>query len=389
MAETKKLNLDRLLLQNGPVCLVLQAEMKTVGDQDMFQPAGFPQIGHVIYKAPRKNGDGQWTEEQVCIVDSAASMANHLETVCVSSGDGLDVHPDLRGLPYVVCVTDGEGDDPLRPVTNTLQEGHRLASDYFVDPAEARLVNDKEKKKDKWRVFREVLREEFGIREVKKNDKYFVYPDNWWTIFATIFKYDPNSLVHGVLFAKEQIKISRFVSAQMEAFGAARVRGSGVKFDALGKTVSGQPIFATDSETAHSIRATFILDLALLRSYRRKDNGKKGDLGLNEVQTRLILELALWKINALLSRPFRFRSRCYLQCAALAISDEHGSYGQELPALNIRKALDDCGFGASPDSATRVYYSAEKLFKPGKDEAVTEGASEGSDTGEGAGSDQD
>jgi hypothetical protein len=29
-----------------------------------------------------------------------------------------------------------------------------------------------------------------------------------WDIYKTLFKYDPNSLVHGVLFAREQIKIS-------------------------------------------------------------------------------------------------------------------------------------------------------------------------------------
>ena len=60
----------------GPSPLVLTATLEPiVGDR--FQPAGFPEIGHVIYKAPRKGG----TTENVCIVDSAASMANHLESV--------------------------------------------------------------------------------------------------------------------------------------------------------------------------------------------------------------------------------------------------------------------------------------------------------------------
>ena len=48
------------------------------------------------------------TKEKVCIVDSSASMANHLETVCLADSGSLDLHDDLKGLPYLVCETDGE-----------------------------------------------------------------------------------------------------------------------------------------------------------------------------------------------------------------------------------------------------------------------------------------
>lgn len=400
----QQLNLDDLLKPESPVCLVIQADMKTVGNEDTFQPAGFPQIGHVIYKAPRKDNNGNPAVEDVCIVDSPASMANHLETVCAPYGDGFTLHPDLDGLPHVVCVTDAEGSNELRSVTSTLQEGHRLASDYFVDPTEAKLAKEgKEDDKSKWPLFREQLRQGFGLREIKKNDKYFTYPDSWWSIYKTIFKYDPNSLVHGLLFAKEQIKITRFLTAHMEAFGAGRVRGSGVKFDPLGKTASGQPIFATDSETAHSIRATFILDLALLRSYGRKvkvKDDKDDDMGLSDVQKQLLLKLAFWKMQQLLSKPFRFRSRCYLGCSTLRIFDERyredkqskdnesgndkvdaeeseetrdkskaavvGLYKGELPNVNFRTALDECGFTIGK-GVTKVWYPSEKLFKA-KDE---------------------
>ncbi len=390
---TQPLNLNNLLQQDGPVCLIIQADMKTVGNEDTFQPAGFPQIGHVIYKAPRKDHNGNPAVEDVCIVDSPASMANHLETVCTPHGDGLTLHSDLNGLPHVVCVTDVEGTDEPRSVTSTLQEGHRLASDYFVDPNEAKLVQENEKDKNKWPLFREHLRQDFGIREIKKNDKYFTYPDNWWSIYKTIFQYDPNSLVHGLLFAKEQIKITRFLTAHMEAFGAGRVRGSGVKFDPLGKTASGQPIFTTDSETAHSIRATFILDLALLRSYgqkiKNKDN-KDEDKGLSDDQKKLLLNLAFWKIQQLLSKPFRYRSRCYLGCSALRIFDESyqesehsksdapGLYKNELPIDNMRAALDACEFKVGT-GVTKVWYPADKLFKA-KEESPPE-----NNTNQGAG----
>src|SRR5437868_14275629 len=85
----------KLLDPNGPVCLIIRAEMEVVGG-DRFQPAGFPEIGHVIYDAPRRDGGA----EKECIVDGPASMANHLEQVCLEDETGENLHRDLDGLPY-------------------------------------------------------------------------------------------------------------------------------------------------------------------------------------------------------------------------------------------------------------------------------------------------
>jgi CRISPR-associated protein Csb1 len=63
------------ILRGGKHCLTLKAILEPVGDTKRFQPAGFPEIGHVIYKAPT---EVEGTTEDVCIIDSAASMANHL-----------------------------------------------------------------------------------------------------------------------------------------------------------------------------------------------------------------------------------------------------------------------------------------------------------------------
>ena len=406
-----ELTLDNLVAQGGPTCMVIKARLGPVGDQDRFQPAGFPEVGHVIYDAPR--GKGQ--KEKVCIIDSAASMANHLESVCIP--DGTELHPDLLGLPYVLCVTGPkpEGDTEVlevkldspnnKIVVTSLTEGHRIASEYFVDKKGDRCflnavwVKDKEKtekkgsKEDKtiipahWEgeTFRDRLRREFGIIEVKKNAKYFVHPEDWWVIYKTIFKYDPNSLVHGILLATEQIKISRLLTASLEAFGAARVGRSGVKFDRLGKTLSGQPIFAVDEETASEIRATFILDLALLRSYGRNDKG------LNDHQKKLLLGLALWKIKSLLAQPFRYRSQCYLKCTAVEIVTEGNSQatssasqsqGNEnvqptestlpplLRDLQMSTLISACNF----EGVTKVYYPADKLFE--EEETASEGTPE-------------
>jgi CRISPR-associated protein Csb1 len=363
MSETNRLRLEELLDPSGPACMVVTAKLSPVGDLDRFQPAGFPEVGHVIYPAPRKDG----RPENVCIIDSPASMANHLESVCCQSPTDPTLHSDLTGLPYVVCVTDRNSDGKRdRVVCTTLTEGHRIASDYFLDGLLDAVWHDgrkdgKKKIEGYWEgeVFRSRLRKEFGIQEVEKDKRYFLYPDNWWTIYSTIFGYDPNSLLHGVLFAKEQIKISRILTAHLEAIGAARVGRSGVKFDRLGKTTSGQPIFAVDEETAKEIRATFIVDLALLRSYGR------GELGLTMAQKRLLLTLAIWKIGRLLDSPFRYRTQCHLKRESVSIVAGEKTV-DALPDVDIKKSIKDCEFSVG---AFAVYYPASKLFKVGESEA--------------------
>ena len=338
---------------NGPVCLIVAAQLAPIADLDRFQPAGFPEIGHVIYDAPRDDG----RMEKVCLVDSPASMANHLETVCLGGTTDVGLHQQLVGLPYVVCVTDrGDADNGKdRVVVSSLTEGHRLASDYFLD---GRPITDGQPAKE---TLRDALRREFKIIEVKKDKTYFIPPETWWSIYKTIFRYDPNSLVHGVMFAKEQIKISRALTAHLEAFGAGRVGRSGVKFDRLGKTTSGQPIFAVDEETAREIRATFIVDLALLRSYGRNEHG------LNNAQKRMLLDLAIWKIAQLVGRPFRYRSGCQLTCKSLTLSTESQSgFATQIPSVDIEASIRACEFPGDP--VTRVYYPASDLFKPSKDE---------------------
>lgn len=373
MENNTKKTLDDFLKADGPVCLIIEAHLSPVNGKDRFQPAGFPQIGHVIYNAPR----GIDKTESVCIVDSAASMANHLESVCLANPRSIELHPDLEGLPYVICTTDrnfgvnGENlilqkDDPHdKAVTSTLREGHRIASDYFLDGlVDPQWISSPKDNNQIWSGtdFRSVLHKEFDLTEVKKNEKYYVYPDSWWAIFKTIFKYDPNSLIHGVLFAKEQIKISRLLTAHMEAFGAKRVTSSGVKFDPLGKTTSGQPIFSVDEETAKDIRASFLIDLALLRSYG------KDEKGLSDKKKYLLLSLSLWKVKQLLDMPFAFRSNCRLKCNEtidkIDMWDEKGTrYDGIFSSLDIRQAIRNCNFQRS----TKVYYPANVLFKPGKE----------------------
>jgi CRISPR-associated protein Csb1 len=364
------LDTNALLADANAHRLVLQATLVPVIG-DLFQPAGFPDIGHVIYDAPRKDG----TKEKVCIVDSAASMANHLEAVSLASAQALELHPDLEGMPYVECLTDApgtkDGTAPTRLVVTSLSEGHRLASSYFLDD-KGKIVRDNAVSSEN---FATVLRTGFGIEDLGK--KTHPLPGDWWNVFRTIFRYDPNSLVHGILFPAMGIKLSRVLTAHHEAFGADRVGLSGVKFDKLGKTTSGQPIFSVDMETAREIRATFVIDLSLIRSFGR------GDHGLNDDQKKFLLELALWKIGRLLSGPYRFRSGCDLKLASLA-RIENGTL-TELPPAELKRdvsaAIRNAGF-ADP-RITKVYWPSGELFKAGKDEdKQQEGEEEADETNE-------
>lgn len=318
--------------------LVIIATLAPIAGKTRFQPAGFPEIGHVIYTTP--------DNQKVCIVDSAASMANHLETVCVNGFD-LSLIEELEGLPYVECVT-GENGNEL--VVTTLSEGHRLASDYFL--AGSRLVNGLVEEKK----FGDVLRnEDFNLRDLKK--KTHPLPAQWWNVFKAIFRYDPNSLVHGILFPAMGIKLPRVLTATLDAFGADRVATSGVKFDKLGHTNSGQPIFAKDEETASEIRATFTIDLALIRSFGR------GDDGLGDAQKQLLLGLALWKIGKLLGSSFRFRSECDLELMDIQIDGVKSTVS--VLSVNIQTLIENAGF--QDPRITKIYWNESDLFKQSKD----------------------
>src|SRR4051794_2123229 len=143
MSLTKLTTAD-LLNNNAESCLIVEASLTPVGNSKRFQPAGFPEIGQVEYET------GGTT---VCIVDSAASMANHLETVCLETPGSARLQPDLTGLPHVACVTEDGG--VRRVVPSTLTEGHRLASEYFIGPKSTLDAT----------LFRATLNREMGLKK--------------------------------------------------------------------------------------------------------------------------------------------------------------------------------------------------------------------------------
>lgn len=362
MSETEKKRLNPAEVLKGESPLILTATLEPIiGDR--FQPARFPEIGHVIYKAPRKNG----STEDVCIVDSAASMANHLESVCQRGAHDLDLVEDLDGLPYIRCVTGHLADgklpsDKREAVVTSFTEGHRIASSMFLEGQA--LGNDERCASE---AFGSALANEFEIT-LKGSNKAHPPPEKWWNVFKAIFGVDPNSLVHGVLFPQWQIKIPRALTAHLEAIGASRVDRSGVKFDKeLGPKSDKrvQAIFAVDDATAESIRATFVLDVSLIRSFgrKKKEGEEQSQLGLSEKQKEFLIAFALWKIQKLLESPFRFRSGCHLRCTNLQSAKEDVEID-----IDIKRAISDAGFGKNP--ITDVLWPREELYREGQTDAA-------------------
>ncbi len=130
------------------------------------------------------------SEESVCIVDSAASMANHLESLCMRGAHDYDLVEELVGMPYLRCVTGDveNGKFPLdkrETVVTSLTEGHRIASTYFLGGKQAKSDGTFQEKS-----FDDTLIREFGIT-LPGSKKAHPPAEKWWDVFKTIFKDHP------------------------------------------------------------------------------------------------------------------------------------------------------------------------------------------------------
>jgi CRISPR-associated protein Csb1 len=218
-------------------------------------------------------------------------VANRLEKTCLD-GDGPDIDPDLAGLPYVAArLQASEGD--VR--TSSLVEAHRVGSPYF-------LLN-----KD----FKARLTEEMAYNPKR--------PLNWKKIYAALFKYDPNSLVHGVFLALLEggrVRAPRALTGFIEAEGVNRVVSGGVKnspvdpkgelqvadAEASERGVYSNVPYARVEYVAKKIRAYFNLDIALIRGY-----------GLGDDAIDLLVRLSLLKVRRFLTAHLRLRTACDLE----------------------------------------------------------------------------
>jgi len=286
-----------------------------------FQPTGFPDIGAAVFERPVRE-DEQLVWKEAILVESAQSMANHLELVGWDRAEQRP-HPTLDGLPYVRVVAADDG----RYLTSSRTEAHRLASAFVKDSSMD------------GRAMRDVLRERLGLRD----DTPLAPRD----IARAVFELDPLCLVHGVFFADKdwpgQPRLQRAMTGFVEALDIRPAISGGVKRDdvrhAIGEGAGategyGFVPFHRTEYTAGRIVASFAIDLAQIVSY-----------GLPEPATALLAAIARWEIRAFLDGGLRLRTACDLAVVDDPVRDRDG---KELPpegdlAGEIRRLIGECG----------------------------------------------
>lgn len=258
--------------------LLLEAGLKPA-QGDRFQPTGFADLGAAQYTTP--------TNRKMLLVESAQSVANRLERAVVD-GDGVDLRPELDGLPYVRVELTGEG---AGVTTSSLVEAHRLNSPFIV------------------------THEGFAKPFMEKSGYHKGQVISWSKAAAAVFFFDPCALLHGVFFANIEdgrLRFPRLITGFIEASDVAEAASGGVKnnhFDPSGevraagydKDVYGNVPYSRLEFTAKDIRAYFNVDLAQVRGYR-----------LPDVAQRLVVALALYKVRRFLDEGLRLRTACDL-----------------------------------------------------------------------------
>lgn len=310
-----------------------------------FQPTGFPDIGAATFKRPRRGDDDQLSTTNCLLVESAQSMANHLEG---AGWDDAISQPaaTLEGLPWVKVTAVDDG----RYLTSSRTEAHRLAA-AFIKDATLDGVNMKK-----------VIKDRLGL-----SDDTPLAPRQ---IAAAVFELDPLCLIHGVFFAESakvwpgQPKIARALTGFIEADDIEPVVSGGVKRDQVmhessegstSKEGYGSIPFHRIEYTAGSITAFFSLDLAQLRAY-----------GLSADATALLEAVALWEIRSLLDGGLRLRTACDLIPTETTIADQGDD---ELPSLEIlgariRELIGKCAPELGEGGPLEVKWSKTKDKKP-------------------------
>ncbi|MCG8648546.1 MAG: type I-U CRISPR-associated RAMP protein Csb1/Cas7u [Pirellulales bacterium] len=239
-----------------------------------FQPTGFPDLGAAVFQC---NG------KQNLLLESAQSMANRLEMTCWDQAHRSPLE-SLGGMSYVRVQENGEY------VTSSIEEAHRINSPYILESKDTTFVD--------------VLKDELAVLDEGPIDRR--------KLAETLFKYDLNSLIHGVFLAKKELaggrlRIARAVSAFIEAENVQVAVSGGVKNDHVNPKGEaskgfGNVPFVREEYTAENIFAYFSVDLAQLRGY-----------GLNQQAIDLLISLTLLKIRLFLDGDLRLRTACELE----------------------------------------------------------------------------
>ncbi len=320
--------------------LLIEVELKpTQGDR--FQPTGFPDIGAAEYQ--RHDG------VKMVLVESAQSMGNRLELTIVNS-DGYNVIDDLKGISYVVSELKVKDKEESK-FTSSLIEAHRINSPY--------IISDK--------TFKENLKKEASYSKGQ--------PINWKKVAKSVFKFDVNSLIHGLFMANLEdgrLKIPRILSSFIEAQDVKEVSTGGVKINPIDPTgnlrteqikgnVYGNVPYHRTEYTAKRIAAYFNIDTSLLKSYELKDE-----------ENEFILGLCIYKIRKFLNSSLRLRTACDFKVVGeVSCLNENGDTftlpDEQSILVSIRNSIIQCKDSFNPDPVTEVSVSAKWKEDENKD----------------------
>jgi CRISPR-associated protein Csb1 len=258
--------------------LLLEQELRpTQGER--FQPTGFADIGAAVYELP--NGTRK------LLVESVQSMANRFEAVILNAAGELD--EDFTGLPYLKAKITSE--NKTETFVTSLTEPHRINSPWFITDPE--------------------FSSEFCEKACYSKEK----PLDWKAIGKALFRYDPNSLLHGCFLANlgdGRVKVPRALSGFIEAEEVKEAVSGGMKFspidpsgklrsESYDKDVYGNVPFQRVEYTAKRITSYFSLDLSLLRGH-----------ALPPEAFELLVALGLFKAQGFLESGTRLRTACDL-----------------------------------------------------------------------------
>ena len=211
-------------------------------------------------------------------------------------------------------------------MTNSVLEAHRLNSPYILEGKDQTIIN--------------ILKERLADMEEGRV--------NLGELARVLLEFDTNALLHGVFLAKKtlaggRLRLPGALSAFIEATDAKVATSGGVKNDAVnpaGDTSKGfgNVPFARDEWTAQEIVAYFNLDLRQIRSF-----------GLGEAVEKLLIALALFKVQKFLDEGLRLRTACDLDRVDHRVTRPEAlvlpsldALCDELPPLIEAVAQQDC-----------------------------------------------
>ena len=300
-----------------------------------FQPTGFPSLGPAEFSFTSANGKNT----KALLLESTQSMANRLEAVCVDAA-GTGLVDTLSDLPLITV-----NDENNKFLTNSVIEAHRMNSPYMLEGADTTLLE---------RIKNELnIKDKDGVIDIPKFARF-------------VFKYDTNSILHGLFLSKSDLaggryKLTRALSSFIEATDVQPVISGGVKLDRVNPSGGdagaekgyGHIPYSRTEYSAASIKCYFSIDIALIRSYR-----------LDELASELVFTLALWKIRSFLARGLRLRTACDLRTKSPLVATQPDDFDvPDLASLDkdLRRMVGECrdkGLFANPP--LRLTYSKQK-----------------------------